>query len=237
MALFLQYIANALWFHEKDCVLKINKHGFGIIAIELLLLVISCFAISVFSVAATAACILFFVLFVFTVYFFRDPERRIPDGKGIIVSPADGRVVEIVQEREDQFCDKEMVRISIFLNIFNVHVNRMPVAGSVRFIRRVQGRFFHAASHKASLDNEQTMVGIETGEGVKILVKQIAGFIARRIVCYAKINDGFSIGQRFGIIKFGSRTDIFVPVHTRLNVVVGDKVHGGTTILGTYEQL
>ena len=166
----------------------------------------------------------------FVTYFFRDPDRKISDEKNAVVSPADGKVVEIVTE-DDPFLTQPFKRISIFLNIFNVHVNRAPIKGQVEKTRYNAGKFLAAFNHKASLDNEQTAILFQNGS-TQILVKQIAGLIARRIVCWAHEGEAYSRGQRFGLIRFGSRVDVFVPKNTRLIVANGDRVAGGTSILG-----
>ena len=123
------------------------------------------------------------------------------------------------------------MRISIFLNVFNVHVNRIPIAGKIEATRFNKGKFLNAANHKASLDNEQTAILLNNGN-IKILVKQIAGLIARRIVCYAKEGEEYQLGERFGLIRFGSRTDIFVPEGTEIKVKEGEIVSGGSSIIG-----
>jgi len=174
---------------------------------------------------------LFEGLFIFCVWFFRDPERTIPVEPKIIVSPADGKVVEIVKESDKLLPNDNYIRISIFLNVFNVHVNRIPIAGKVEATRYNKGKFLNAANHKASLDNEQTAILLNNGT-TQILVKQIAGLIARRIVCYANKGDEYNIGDRFGLIRFGSRTDIFVPEGTEIKVKEGDKVSGASSIIG-----
>ncbi len=166
----------------------------------------------------------------FVLNFFRDPERAIPQETLVVVSPGDGKVVEIVEE-QDPLLDKPYRRISIFLNVFNVHVQRIPVGGRIERIRYNKGKFLNAASHKASPDNEQNAVIIDTGQH-KILVKQIAGLIARRIVCWAKEGDNYSLGQRFGLIRFGSRVDLFLPLDATLEVSLGDHVSGGRSIIG-----
>lgn len=165
------------------------------------------------------------------IYFFRDPERHIPDGDNIMVSPADGKVVLIKDVYEDLFLKSEAVQISIFLSVFNVHVNRIPIAGTVKYFQYMKGAFLAAFNHEASVKNEQTIIGIETIKG-KILFKQIAGLLARRIVFYPKENDTVSKGDRCGIIKFGSRVDVIVQKNVQIKVKVGDKVSGGDTILG-----
>ena len=147
-----------------------------------------------------------------------------------MVSPADGKVVEIVEE-DDPLLEGTHTRVSIFLNVFNVHVNRVPIAGMIEKVRYNPGKFFNAASHKASLDNEQNSLLIQSGKH-QILVKQIAGLIARRIVCWASEGDRYTLGQRFGLIRFGSRADLFLPAGTRLEVAIGDKVHGGSSVIG-----
>jgi len=173
---------------------------------------------------------LFAGLFLFVTWFFRDPERSIPEDPNAIVSAGDGRVVEIVQEK-DPLLDGVYARVSVFLNVFNVHVNRVPIAGKIQATRYNPGKFLNAASHKASLDNEQSAILLNNGH-VTILVKQIAGLIARRIVCWAEEGDEYQRGQRFGLIRFGSRVDIFLPEGTDIKVEIGDIVSGGSSIIG-----
>ena len=173
---------------------------------------------------------LFAGLFLFVTWFFRDPERSIPEDPNAIVSAGDGRVVEIVQEK-DPLLDGIYTRVSVFLNVFNVHVNRVPIAGKIQATRYNPGKFLNAASHKASLDNEQSAILLNNGH-VTILVKQIAGLIARRIVCWAEEGDEYQRGQRFGLIRFGSRVDIFLPEGTDIKVEIGDIVSGGSSIIG-----
>ncbi len=173
---------------------------------------------------------LFAGLFLFVTWFFRDPERSIPEDPNAIVSPGDGKIVEIISEK-DPLLDEAYTRVSIFLNVFNVHVNRVPISGKIQATRYNPGKFFNAASHKASLDNEQSAILLNNGH-VTILVKQIAGLIARRIVCWAKEGDEYQRGQRFGLIRFGSRVDIFLPEGTDIKVAIGDIVNGGSSIIG-----
>ena len=170
-------------------------------------------------------------LFFFVTWFFRDPERVIPEDPNAIVSPGDGRIVEIVPEKDPLLEKDGYTRISVFLNVFNVHVNRVPIAGKIQAYRYNKGKFLNASSHKASMDNEQSAILLNNGH-VTILVKQIAGLIARRIVCWAKEGDEYERGQRFGLIRFGSRVDIFVPEGTEIKVAVGDIVSGGSSIIG-----
>ena len=173
---------------------------------------------------------LFVGLFLFVTWFFRDPERSLPEGPNAIVSPGDGKIIEIISEK-DPLLDEAYTRVSIFLNVFNVHVNRVPISGKIQATRYNPGKFFNAASHKASLDNEQSAILLNNGH-VTILVKQIAGLIARRIVCWAKEGDEYQRGQRFGLIRFGSRVDIFLPEGTDIKVEIGDIVSGGSSIIG-----
>ena len=173
---------------------------------------------------------LFVGLFLFVTWFFREPERSIPDDPHAIVSTGDGKIVEIISEK-DPLLDETYTRVSIFLNVFNVHVNRVPISGKIQATRYNPGKFFNAASHKASLDNEQSAILLNNGH-VTILVKQVAGLIARRIVCWAKEGDEYQRGQRFGLIRFGSRVDIFLPEGTDIKVAIGDIVNGGSSIIG-----
>ena len=170
-------------------------------------------------------------LLLFVTWFFRDPERVIPEDPNAIVSPGDGRIVEIVPEQDPLLEKDGYTRISVFLNVFNVHVNRVPITGKIQAYRYNKGKFLNASSHKASMDNEQSAILLNNGH-VTILVKQIAGLIARRIVCWAKEGDEFQRGQRYGLIRFGSRMDVFVPEGTEIKVAIGDIVSGGSSIIG-----
>ncbi len=171
------------------------------------------------------------VLALFVLFFFRDPERPVPQGDDIVVSPADGKVIVVKDIVEPDYLKQEVKQISIFLSVFNVHVNRAPIAGTVESVKYNPGKFHVASVDKASLDNEQTGMVIAKGNR-KILVKQIAGLIARRIVCYAKPGDQLRLGERYGLIRFGSRVDIFLPKDTELKVKVGDRVKGCRDVLG-----
>jgi len=171
------------------------------------------------------------VLTLFVLFFFRDPERILPKGTDLVVSPADGRVIVIKDIYEPDYLKQDVKQVSIFLSVFNVHVNRAPVGGTVEMVKYNPGKFHVASVDKASLDNEQTGVVIVNGKH-KILVKQIAGLIARRIVCYAKPGDVLMPGERYGLIRFGSRVDLFLPRDTELKVKVGDRVKGVRDIIG-----
>ena len=165
-------------------------------------------------------------------YFFRDPQRLGERGERLVISPADGKVVMITEVNEPEFIKDRAIRVSIFMNVFNVHVNRYPVSGIVRLVDRKAGRFMNAAAEDASLQNEQTSIGLESGSN-HILVKQIAGLIARRIVTDAKEGDHVRQGDRMGLIRFGSRVDVFLPTTTTMRVKVGDATYAGVTVLGT----
>lgn len=171
------------------------------------------------------------LLTLFVLFFFRDPERTIPQGKGVVVSPADGRVIVVKDTYEPDYLKQDVKQISIFLSVFNVHVNRSPVEGTVELVKYNPGKFHVASVDKASLDNEQTAMVISHAK-YKILVKQIAGLIARRIVCYAKSGDTIKTGERYGLIRFGSRVDIFLPKDAELKVNVGDRVKGARDVIG-----
>jgi len=163
-------------------------------------------------------------------YFFRDPERTGARGDRIVIAPADGKVVMITEVDEPAFVHGRATRVSIFMNVFNVHVNRYPVSGTVKYVHRNPGKFMNAAAEASSLENEQTSVGLESG-GQRILVRQIAGLIARRIHTYSREGERVEQGERMGIIRFGSRVDVFVPPTSRVQVKVGEMTVAGTTVI------
>ncbi len=171
------------------------------------------------------------VLTLFVLFFFRDPDRAIPEGKGIVVSPADGKVIVIKDIYEPAYLKQEVKQISIFLSVFNVHVNRAPIGGAVEVVKYNPGKFHVASVDKASLDNEQTAMLIASGKD-KVLVKQIAGLIARRIICYARPGDTIKTGERYGLIRFGSRVDLFLPRTAEIKVKLGDRVRGAQDVIG-----
>ena len=178
----------------------------------------------------------FMALALFVVWFFRNPERNIPSGKDLIVSPADGRIIAVNNEMETRILRKRLIRISIFMNLFNVHVNRIPCSGRVLDISYNPGRFLSANRDKASLENEQNAVVLETTGGDQILFVQIAGLIARRIVCRLQKGAQVERGERFGLIRFGSRVDVYLPMDAIVKVSVGQKVKGGESILASLEK-
>ena len=174
------------------------------------------------------------VLLGFVFSFFRDPERSPPEGDSKLLSPADGRVADITEAAEDEFLGCDAVRIGIFMSIFNVHVNRAPVSGTVVFRDHRPGKFRNAMSAAASAENECSLIGIECAGGQRVLVKQIAGLIARRIVCACGVGDAVERGGRIGMVKFGSRLEVYVPRTAGLAVAVavGDRVRAGRSVLG-----
>ncbi|MCU0582131.1 MAG: phosphatidylserine decarboxylase family protein [Syntrophales bacterium] len=174
-----------------------------------------------------------FTLFVLS--FFRDPERTVPEGQNVVVSPADGKVVVIKNIYEPDYLREEVTQVSIFLSVFNVHVNRAPLGGVIETVKYNPGSFHLASVDKASLDNEQIGMVIRGGNR-KILVKQIAGFIARRVICYAKPGDVIKKGDRYGLIRFGSRADIFLPKDAEIKVQLGDRVKGARDIIGLLKE-
>ena len=173
------------------------------------------------------------VSFIFCLNFFRDPKRIVPKDKNCIVSPADGKIIKI-KEFEDPKTKEKLRLVSIFLSVFNVHSNRMPVDGVIKNVDYIKGDFLAAFDHMASEQNERTEIYIEARFG-SMVVKQIAGLVARRILCYAKKDEKMLIGDRLGFIRFGSRTDIILPNDVILNVELDQKVYGGQTIIGRYE--
>ncbi|MEO8578745.1 MAG: phosphatidylserine decarboxylase family protein [Gemmatimonadales bacterium] len=171
------------------------------------------------------------LLALWVAYFFRDPERTGERGATLVVSPADGKLIMITEVDEPTFVNGRAIRMSIFMNVFNVHVNRYPVDGAVKYIHYNKGKFFNAAAEKSSLENEQMSVGLESGR-YRVLVRQIAGLIARRIVTYSKLGETVKQGDRMGIIRFGSRVDVFIPVGSKVRAKLGDVTAAGVTILG-----
>jgi len=175
------------------------------------------------------------LLAVWLLVFFRDPVRMGPRGEQFVIAPADGKVVDIAVVEEPTYLAAQATRISIFMSVFDVHVNRYPATGAVELVRYHRGKFLHAASDKASLDNEQSSVGLRSVGG-PVLVRQIAGLIARRMVTDGKPGDRVHQGERLGMIRFGSRVDVFLPLAARaaVRVAVGERVRAGATLLAEY---
>ena len=168
----------------------------------------------------------------FIAYFFRNPKRKIPDLQNVILSPADGRIVHVGECQEERFLKEKTLKVSIFMSLFDVHLNRTPISGKVIERNYLPGRFLVASLEKSSLLNEQNAMILESEDRFKILLVQIAGFVARRIVCYAKAGDSMRKGEIFGLIRFGSRVDLYLPIVVKSIVRVGQHVKGGETIIG-----
>ena len=170
------------------------------------------------------------LLALWVAYFFRDPERSGERGSHLVVAPADGKLIMITEVDEPAFIGGRATRLSIFMNVFNVHVNRYPIDGTVSYVHYNKGKFLNAAAEKSSLENEQSSVGIESGSN-RILVRQIAGLVARRIVTYSKQGEQVKQGERMGLIRFGSRVDVFFPTDAKVRVKLGTLTTAGTTVL------
>jgi phosphatidylserine decarboxylase len=178
------------------------------------------------------AAVPFFMVTLFVIWFFRNPPRQAPENRYQVISPADGRVIRIEEVKAADHPGESVRKISIFMNVFNVHVNRIPYAGEVCSIRYREGKFLSANLDKASALNESNTVVIRTGDGREIMTVQIAGLIARRIVCWLKEGMQVKTGERFGLIRFGSRVEVFLPLNSKTLIQVGDKVRAGETPIG-----
>jgi phosphatidylserine decarboxylase len=176
----------------------------------------------------------FWLVSVFVLQFFRDPGRSVPTDPALVSAPADGRIV-VVEQAQDPFSHDSTLKISVFMNVFNVHSNRSPVDGEVTEAKYHVGGFVNAALDKASLENERNALRIRLDNGAEVTCVQIAGLVARRILCYAKPGDRLVKGQRFGFIRFGSRVDVYLPPGSRPRVAIGDKVYAGETVLAELE--
>jgi phosphatidylserine decarboxylase len=166
----------------------------------------------------------------FVLQFFRDPQRNAPQGEYLVIAPADGRIVA-VEQTEDPYRKCAAIKVSVFMNVFNVHSNRSPVDGTVTEVRYFPGKFVNADLDKASLENERNAVLLKTPSGVELSCVQVAGLIARRILCYVKAGDQLTRGQRYGFIRFGSRVDVYLPTSSKVKVALGDKTRAGETVL------
>lgn len=171
-------------------------------------------------------------LTLFISWFFRNPPRVIPEGPGLVVAPGDGKVIAIEEEFEPRYLKDRSLRVTIFLNVFDVHINRIPCEGVIEDVQYQPGLFLVASKPEATIKNEQNALMIKAASGAKVLCVQVAGLIARRIVCWVSPKDRARLGERYGLIRFGSRMDTFLPIGTKLRVAVGDRVKGGATILG-----
>lgn len=179
-----------------------------------------------------AATVISFIATTFILCFFRDPERLGPTRQDALVSPADGKVILVEKIPENSFTGGEVQKVSIFMNVFNVHVNRIPCNGQVEKVIFKPGKFYSADSAKGGLENEYCAIVVTTSGGKTLAFVQIAGLIARRIVCWLEPGDAVARGRRFGLIRFGSRVDLYLPVETEVIIKVGDKVRAGETVLG-----
>jgi len=182
-----------------------------------------------FAVGFWYVAIVFIIVLLFMVYFFRDPQRHPPADPDAVVSPADGRVTRVERIEPDK--NDSATVVSIFLSPFDVHINRAPIAGTITEMSYVPGKFLMASNEKASLVNEQNVLTIE-GKKATVVCRQIAGILARRVVCWKKKGDNLTLGERFGLIKFSSRTDVVLPANITVTVAEGARVQGGTTVIG-----
>jgi phosphatidylserine decarboxylase len=214
----------------------ITKYGydvfFTVAAICIVMILVAVFVVEP-KILRYSLVVLSMLALGFTANFFRDPDRSTPAGANLVVAPADGKVIAVRTAKETEFLQSEATQISIFMSPLNVHVNRNPVSGTVNHTRYVKGEYFAAFEDKASEKNEQMIIGIENSQG-KVLFKQIAGFVARRIVCTLKPGDEVKAGERFGMIKFGSRVDVFVPLSATVRARVGDIAVAGVTVLAEF---
>ena len=201
----------------------IAREGWPFLAISLVL-----------AIVATAWCaawsIPLWIIFVFVLQFFRDPARVIPQQAGAVLSPADGRVIK-VERTQDPYGQREALLVSVFMNVFNVHSNRSPVDGVIDKVQYFPGKFVNADLDKASSENERNAIVLKTDAGQTVTFVQVAGLIARRILCYVKAGDRLARGQRYGFIRFGSRVDVYLPLDATVKVSIGDKVRATETIL------
>ncbi len=201
----------------------IAREGWPFLAIALVLAAAATFWCATWSIPL-------WVIALFVLQFFRDPAREVPQDAGAVLSPCDGRVIK-VERTQDPYAQREAILVSVFMNVFNVHSNRSPVDGTVQRVQYFPGKFVNADLDKASLENERNAVWLRTAEGQDITSVQVAGLIARRILCYVKVGDVLARGQRYGFIRFGSRVDVYLPLTATVKVAIGDKVSATTTIL------
>ena len=208
----------------------IHREGWKFSAISLLISILLTFTLPMLSLFG-------FLITFFILWFFRDPDRNTQNENNKIISPADGKVCLIdssIPPKELNYGNTKMLRVCIFMNVFNVHVNRSPVKGKIKKIEYKEGSFFNASLDKASEKNERNSIVISTENGIEVIVVQIAGLIARRILSFVNDGDQLKSGERFGLIRFGSRVDIYLPKTFKSEVKVGDKTVAGETILGSF---
>ncbi len=211
-----------------------TKEGYKFIVptfvVSVILLAVWAYSSTVITLLLAA---LFLLLSIFLAFFFRDPERKAPGGENLILSSADGKVIAVKPFEKSEFLGGRGTLVSVFMSVFNVHVNRAPVSAKVSYCKYNPGKFLPAFRDKASSENEQSELGLENDRG-RIVLRQIAGVIARRIVCRVKAGDRLKIGERFGLIQFGSRVDLFLPENVDIRVRLNQKVKGGETVIGVF---
>lgn len=219
--------------------MTIHREGYTSIALTLLVIFVSNALVHYFvpdnAFITWFVYLLSFILFITVLQFFRNPTRTIIQDENMVLCPADGKVVVIEETEETEYFKEKKLQVSIFMSPVNVHINRNPVSGVVKFFRYHPGKYLVAWHPKSSTLNERTSIAIETAHGKEILFRQIAGALARRIVWYVKEGDSVVQGQEFGFIKFGSRVDVFLPLDAKVNVKIGDQVTGGLTALAYFE--
>lgn len=214
--------------------MKIHKEGYNIIAIAFIIasaVVLVCHYIFGMGPVVNTVAVIALLLFAFVLRFFRVPKRMSVIDSSLVIAPCDGKVVQVREVVEDEYLHTNCIQVSIFMSVFNVHVNYYPVGGKILYSKHHQGAYIVASYPKASVLNERTSIAVETSEGKKILFRQIAGYIARRIVCYANVGEQANQCSQVGFIKFGSRMDLFIPVGSEVNVKVGDKVRACETVV------
>ncbi len=218
--------------------MTIHKEGYTSIAITVLVIAVANALVHYFipgnTLVVWSVYVLSFLLLITILQFFRSPKRNIIIDENMILCPADGKVVVIEETEETEYFHDRRIQVSIFMSPVNVHINRNPVSGIVKFFRYHPGKYLVAWHPKSSTLNERTTIAVETAAGKEVLFRQIAGALARRIVWYVKEGESVKQGEEFGFIKFGSRVDVFLPLGTNVQVSVGDKVSGGLTVLGKF---
>ena len=215
--------------------MKVHKEGYNIIAVAFIIasaVVLGCYyLLGGWGVFTQIICVAALVIFTFVVRFFRVPKRTHVVDKDLVVAPCDGKVVLIQEVEENEYLKEKCLQVSIFMSVFNVHVNYYPVGGKILYSKHHQGAYIIASYPKASEKNERTSIAVETAGGAKVLFRQIAGYIARRIVCYAEVGEQASQCSQVGFIKFGSRMDVFIPLDSQVNVKVGQNVVACETVI------
>lgn len=219
--------------------MKIHKEGYNIIAVAFIIasvVVLASYWLLGWGVFTKVLSGVAFVIFALVVRFFRVPKRMLVVDKDMVVAPCDGKVVQVREVVEDEYLNTKCIQISVFMSVFNVHVNYYPVGGKILYSKHHQGAYIVASYPKASEKNERTSIVVETVSGTKVLFRQIAGYIARRIVCYAQPGDQAQQCSQVGFIKFGSRMDVFLPLGSEVSVKVGDNVRACETVMAKLKQ-